>query len=227
MSMNTTPKVLAAIMLMMIVVPSKAQDCEPHTFVDLGLPSGTLWSETNLGACGKEGTGEVFSWGETVPQTPYHMRSTYKYCTSDNWFTKYCSDSFFGYEGFLDNLDVLQVSDDAAAVNWGTDWCIPTREQWKELLTYTTRKWSEWYGVKGCFLTGRNGKSIFLPAAGTYFGEECFKDEQAGYYWSSSLNVDGPDCASVFYFDADRAEMSSFPRTNGMSIRPVRASRKK
>lgn len=227
--MNKTKTVLAAIMLMAVSVSAKAQNNEPHAFVDLGLPSGTLWAETNVGASGQEGVGDVFSWGETEPQTPYQMRSTYKYCITNNrnsCLTKYCSNSIFGCDSFVDKLILLQEDDDAAVANWGSDWRIPTREQWKELMDNTTRKWSEWYGVKGCFLIGQNGNRIFLPAVGTYFDEEGFNEQVAGYYWSSSLDINGPDCAHIFYFDADRAEMSSFPRTNGMSIRPVRVSRK-
>ena len=96
-----------------------------HEYVDLGLPSGTLWATCNVGADTPEGYGDYFAWGETTPKTTYNW-NTYKYCNGGeglNTLTKYCSDSNFGYNGFTDNLTVLQLmDDDAATVNWGSGW---------------------------------------------------------------------------------------------------------
>lgn len=136
-----------------------------HAYVDLGLPSGTLWATCNVGADTPEGFGDYFAWGETTPKTTYNW-STYQYCNGDyDQMTKYCDRPDFGYNGFTDNLTVLQPMDDAATTNWGNGWCMPTDDQWGELLRKTTNQWTTRNGVNGRLFTASNGNSIFLPAA--------------------------------------------------------------
>ena len=90
-----------------------------HEWVDLGLPSGTLWATCNVGASSPEGYGDYFAWGETEPKD-YYDWSTYKWCNGNEvTLTKYCTDSFFGYNGFTDGKTELDPEDDAAYVNWG------------------------------------------------------------------------------------------------------------
>jgi len=107
-----------------------------HEYVDLGLPSGTLWATCNVGATTPEGYGDYFAWGETTPKETYNWM-TYKWGSgneSDGWLyrelTKYCSDSTYGLYGFHDNLTELLPEDDAATANWGNGWRTPTRAQW-------------------------------------------------------------------------------------------------
>ena len=108
---------------------------DEHEWVDLGLPSGTLWATCNVGADNPEDYGDYFAWGETEPKVIYNW-STYKWCNgSVNTMTKYCTDS--GY-GTVDNKTELDPADDAATVNWGTSWRMPTLEQLDELLTKCT-----------------------------------------------------------------------------------------
>ena len=114
----------------------------PNGAVDLGLPSGTLWADRNIGANSPEGYGDYFAWGETRPKSEYNW-STYKYCKgSDKTITKYCDDSSYGT---VDNKTVLEPSDDAATANWGSNWRMPTHGEQVELnekckWTWTTRK---------------------------------------------------------------------------------------
>ena len=85
----------------------------PEGAVDLGLPSGTLWADRNIGADSPEGYGDYFAWGETRPKSTYSW-STYKYCKgSYDTMTKYCTDSS---RGTVDNKTVLEAADDAAIV---------------------------------------------------------------------------------------------------------------
>ena len=116
-----------------------------HGYVDLGLPSGTLWATCNVGAETPEGYGDYYAWGETEPKTTYNW-STYQYANGtsldDLQLTKYCSQFFFGYDGFTDNLTTLLPEDDAATVNWGAGWCMPTADQWGELLDNTSIAWT-------------------------------------------------------------------------------------
>ena len=97
-----------------------------HAYVDLGLPSGTLWATCNVGASSPEEYGDYFAWGETEPKNDYNW-STYKYCKgSSTTMTKYCTSSSYGT---VDNKTELEPSDDAATVNWGSNWQMPSLEQ--------------------------------------------------------------------------------------------------
>ena len=90
---------------------------DEHAYVDLGLPSGTLWATCNVGADTPEGYGDYFAWGETQPKDVYNW-SNYQYCNgSHDQLTKYCNNSSYGYNGFTDNLTTLQPGDDAATAN--------------------------------------------------------------------------------------------------------------
>ena len=183
-----------------------------HVYVDLGLPSGTLWATCNVGADTPEDYGDYFAWGETQPKDTYNW-STYQYCNgSYNTLTKYCTDSGFGYNGFTDNLTVLQASDDAATANWGSGWSMPTKAQWEELESNTTVTWTTQNGVKGRKFTASNGNSLFLPAA--------LDTGRIGFYWSSSLKT--PNAAWVLCFHSSDYDMRGSLRYVGLSVRAVR-----
>ena len=96
---------------------NSGDDLNGHEYVDLGLPSGTLWATCNVGAETPESIGSYFAWGETSTKADYDW-STYKYCNgSENTLTKYCNDANYGYNGYSDELVVLQPEDDAATAN--------------------------------------------------------------------------------------------------------------
>jgi uncharacterized protein (TIGR02145 family) len=195
-----------------------------HTYVDLGLPSGTLWATCNVGATTPEGYGVYFAWGETQGKDTYNW-SSYQYCNgSKNTLTKYCNNSNYGNNGFTDNLTILQPSDDAATANWGSGWRMPTQAEWKELIDNTTHTCTTQNGVNGRLFTASNGNSLFLPAAGNRWDDELNYAGSRGRYWSSSLDTDYPDGAQFlfFYYSADVYESST--RYNGQSVRAVRAN---
>ncbi len=191
-----------------------------HAYVDLGLPSGTLWATCNVGAKKPEEYGDYFAWGETEAKEKYNW-STYKYCNGYyNTLTKYCNMSYYGYNGFSDNLTSLEPSDDAATANWGDGWCMPTMDQWNELVDNTGSRWATQNGVYGRFFTALNGNSLFLPAAGSYYeGSELHGQGDWCNYWSTALCTSLPECACGFPSIADRC--------NGWPIRPVRSLRRK
>ena len=171
-----------------------------HDYIDLGLPSGTMWATCNVGAESPDQYGDYFAWGETTPKTTYNW-STYKYCNGDyNLLTKYCSQSDFGFNGFTDNQDVLQTDDDAATVNWGEGWSTPTYKQWVELLSKCSHSWTTRNGVNGCLFTARNGNSIFLPAASSRRDDDSRIVGDDGCYWSNTLNKTYPDGVKGFRF---------------------------
>ena len=190
-------------------------------YVDLGLPSGTLWATCNVGANSPEEYGDYFAWGETEPKS-YYEWSTYKHCNGDaSSLTKYCTQDYYGYNGFVDNLITLQSIDDAASLNWCDDWCMPSEDQWKELKDNTEFSWSTQNGVGGCLFTASNGNSIFLPAAGSYWGDEFYQPE-FGRYLSSSVDLRDPANVKCFGFSSSYCQAFMGSRSNGQSVRPVR-----
>lgn len=185
-----------------------------HSYVDLGLPSGTLWATCNIGADNSEDYGNHFAWGEIQPKA-YYILDNYKYF--DGQLTKYND---------IDGLTTLETMDDVATINWGGQWRIPTEEQWKELQDNTKSKWTSLNGVKGRIFIADNGKSVFLPAAGRI--EPAYLDltEEAGDYWSSSLCTNNVWSAYYFNFNSDTYSMGYYSRYTGFSIRPVCFSQK-
>jgi uncharacterized protein (TIGR02145 family) len=193
-----------------------------HAYVDLGLPSGLLWATCNVGADNPEDYGDYFAWGETTPKDVYNW-STYQYCNgSSSTLTKYCSKSSNGYNGFIDDLTTLLPEDDAATANWGSDWRMPTKEEWQELYNNTTVTWTTQNGVKGRLFTASNGNSLFLPAAGFRNGSNLGHAGSLGDYWSSSLDTSYPYGAWNFYFSSGNYDMSGYARSYGQSVRAVR-----
>ncbi len=198
-----------------------------HEYVDLGLPSGTLWATCNVGAINPEDYGKYFAWGETKTKSEYNW-STYKYCNgSYNSLTKYCTDSS---SGTVDNKTTLEPSDDAAAtVNLGGEWRTPTWAEVRELLNECDCEWTENYnntGVVGYIVTGPNGNSIFLPAAGYRDNSRLKRVGAEGYYWSSSIEEGYSNDACCLCFYSDHYErFYSRPRSYGLSVRPVSSSR--
>ena len=195
---------------------------DDHEYVDLGLPSGTLWATCNVGANSPEEYGDYFAWGETLPKDTYNW-STYQYCNGDyNQLTKYCYGSVCGYNGFTDDLTVLLPEDDAATANWGEDWRMPFEDEWKELYNNTMSTWTTQNGVNGLRFTASNGNSLFLPASGRRWEDELGYVGSAGRYWSSVLGWDYP--VNAWSFASDYWDMFFDNRNYGLSVRPVRSS---
>jgi len=205
--------------------------------VDLGLPSGLKWGSVNLGAEKPEDYGDYYAWGEIEPyyssQDPltwkegksegYYWES-YKWCNGYRKLTKYCftdeTDIWDG-EGSPDGKTVLEPEDDAAHVILGGKWRMPTDAECTELIEKCTWTWTTQNEVNGHLVTGPNGNSIFLPAAGYRWCDFYEIAGSAGLYWSSSL-CHGADYAR--YMDCDDSGdvgIYDYPRFNGFSIRPV------
>ena len=193
-----------------------------HDYVDLGLPSGTLWATCNVGASKPEEFGDYFAWGETEPKEEYNL-STYKWCEGSYYtHTKYCTSSTYGK---VDNKTTLDLADDAANANWGGSWRMPTEAEQDELRTECTWTWTTQNGVKGYEVTSKsNGNSIFLPAAGYRDFSDMYDAGFNGYYWSSSLYTDDSGGACRLYFDSSDVSSGSYGRRRrGVSVRPVLA----
>ena len=187
--------------------------------VDLGLPSGLKWATYNIGACHPEEYGDYFAWGETESKVDYCWE-TYKFGTSATGpFSKYNTNSSFGT---FDNRTDLEAEDDAAHVNWGDNWRMPTDAEWKELINNCTWTWTTENGANGCMVTSKvNGNSIFLPAAGGRDGNNFTNKGSKGFFWSSSLYSSYPSFACVADFYSGNVIGSHSLRCYGFPVRPV------
>ncbi len=203
-----------------------------HDYVDLGLPSRTLWATCNLGATKPEQYGNYYAWGETTTKSNYSW-STYKYCNGSNTtLTKYCTQSNNGNNGFTDGIKTLLSEDDAATVNWGSNWRMPNGSQFVELIdsTYTTTIWTTLNGVYGYKITSKsNGNSVFLPAAGVRNETKLEYTGTRGVYWSRNLCSSPADplvdkSGGLLAFNSDKIFLGVINggRRMGLAIRPVR-----
>ena len=204
--------------------------------VDLGLPSGTKWANMNIGAEKSEDYGLFFAWGETVGYTSvgegtpnswgnYTMTdhcfdwAFYKWCSgSHNTLTKYCKNSSYGT---VDNKTMLDIEDDAAHVNWGGQWMMPTYDEICELLANTINERATVNGVYGSKLTSKkNSNSIFLPATGFRDGSSLCGQSIDISYWSASVSQSDTNARNLF-FDSGGAGSSNILRRFGLPVRPV------
>lgn len=212
--------------------------------IDLGLPSGTLWAPYNLGASKPGEAGEHFAWAETTTKGTYGW-DTYAYIqngqSSSDYITKYQIDDnsssvlwYTSTNSFIgDNKTTLEAEDDAAVYNWNANWQMPTRAQQQELIDECSAEWKEAGeyaedALAGYLLTGPNGKTLFLPAAGYCLNEDVHNDGENGYYWSSDLFLGHSAYARYLDFPSGYWSTSETGnRNNGFSVRPVVATAKK
>ena len=175
-------------------------ESEYNDYVDLGLPSGLKWAAYNIGATTASEYGDYYAWGEVVTKEEYTEANSETYGESMS--------------------DISGTQYDAAAVNWGGDWRMPTYAEISELINNCTWTWTTQGGKIGYKVTGPNGSSIFLPAAGNRSGLS-LEQESYGFYWSSK--PDGSSSAYYLYFGSfGRAVNGSGRRYNGFTVRPVR-----
>ena len=215
---NKSTIILLLTLLVMIDRIANAQ-----TYVDLGLPSGTLLADRNVGAASPEDYGDYFAWGETTTRSNYTW-STYKYANGDyNKLTKYCSKSDFGNNGYTDTLTTLERTDDAATANWGSGWCMPTQQQFQELNDNCTWTWTTRNGKNGYEVKGKNGNSLFLPSAGYRDGTGLYGAGSHGYYGSSMLDTGSPYFGLRLGFTSGHVYTNVWSdRRYGQSVRAVR-----
>ena len=171
-----------------------------HEYVDLGLS--VKWATCNVGASKPEEYGDYFAWGETSTKEEY---------TEENSLT---------YGKKMSDI-AGNAQYDAARANWGGNWRLPTKAERNELTDKCTWKWTTQNGVKGYKVTGPNGNSIFLPAAGNRNGSSLYYAGYYGGYWSSSPSGSYDYGAYGLDFNSDNHGMSYNDRGNGQSVRPV------
>lgn len=196
-----------------------------HVFVDMGLS--VKWATCNVGASIPEEFGNYYAWGETEPQdNNIYNWDSYKWCKNGYEYaeyamTKYCKSSPNGFLGMVDNKDTLEPADDAASVNWGGAWRMPTIKEMDELRKKCKWEWISSNGIWGYKITSKkNGNFIFLPAADHRSNNSNNIDNSWGCYWSSSLGTSNTACELNFY--SEKISKADFRyRCNGLSVRAV------
>lgn len=173
-----------------------------HEYVDLGLPSGTLWATMNIGATIPEEVGDHFAWGETEVKDSY-TRENYAFYNPEDYrnCTKYNS---------TDHLEVLELTDDAAHVNWGGDWVIPTSDQIEELVNECVWTWTEHNDIHYFTITGPNGNNIIYP----------LEENGAGHCWASAV-YDSTSAVVLNVSPTTPQQSHHNYRFEGMNVRPV------
>ena len=194
----------------------------PYEYVDLGLPSGLKWCKTDVGSFKEGDSGLYFAWGET---------KGYKDTTGEKKFT--WDDYKFGKENELskynetDGKTVLDPEDDAATVNMGEGWRMPTYEEYQELMDNTTWEWIENYNntfLDVMKLTSKiNGNYIIFPASGYYHSGWLGYAGSIGYFCSSSLTPSDARDIHYFYVSGRGKGVSIGYRYVGQFVRGVRS----
>ncbi len=182
--------------------PTTTGSVNGFDWIDIGLPSGLKWATCNIGATKPEDYGNYYAWGETTTKSTY---------TSSNSTT-------FG----VSMSDISGNAEyDAATANWGGTWRMPTSTEIGELINNCTWAWTTQNEVNGYKVTGPNGNSIFLPAAGYRDGSSLYNAGSSGYYWSSTPRESGTYDAYYLLFNSSNYFGSYYFHYYGQSVRPV------
>lgn len=180
------------------------EEVDPYEAVDLGLS--VKWAAYNVGATRPEELGDLFSWGETSPKADY-SEANYAYYSNSNYTSI--------------GRNIAGTRYDAAWQLWQHGWRLPTLTEIRELSNSCTWTKETHFGVTGFLVTGPNGNSIFLPAAGYQRATTREEVGECGYYWTSIVNADMPSSAYNLNFKGYSADWTA-SRAYGFSIRAVR-----
>ena len=210
-----------------VTVLSASQDKQPkgnhkvHEWVDLGLS--VKWATCNIGADRPEDYGDYFAWGKTETKSEY-TEANCKTIKKQSFFAKWLdfgrSDNNTNVENLPDDISG-NAQYDAARANRGSTWRMPTKAEMDELCTKCDWTWTSQGGHKGYKVTGSNGNSIFLPAAGWCLPADTGGVDEGGYYWSSTLSSSASDFVRYLRFTSSRHRTDRNFRSFGQSVRPV------
>jgi hypothetical protein len=190
-------------------------------YVDLGLPSKTLWATCNIGADKPSECGMYFQWGDSKGYTKGQLGKDKAFSWSDYKFS--LDGSFSNFSKYTTAGESLELADDAANANMGGSWHMPSPTQLEELTANTTSTWTTQDGVNGrLFTSKKNGKSIFIPAAGSAWDGSVYGRGNFGVVWSSMLSAGLVSYGQGLYFYSDDASLNDYGgRYLGFSVRGV------
>lgn len=193
-----------------------------HEYVDMGLPSGTLWATKNLGAASEYEPGDFFAWGEVEPKTSFSI-DNYKYVTKTVKEEYGQTINYYDFNKYIpeDGLEELLTIDDAATYTWGDDWRMPSDEQIKELCEKCIWKSEVINGRDVYIVIGPSGAELIIPLVGYYrtLGGDNFIDNET-YYWSRTVRRLR---ASVYSLELTIQSVSqcTLYRSSGAQVRPI------
>ncbi len=195
-------------------------------YVDLGLPSGTLWADRNVGAAAPEATGGYYAWGETEEKTTYSWDSYL--CTSSQLYTSadpIWADGllhyWYGVSGFYEG-NIAGSKYDVSTQKWGDAWAMPTKDHFNELINNCTKSTITINEVECVQYTGPNGNSVVFPIQGGYKENTSIYSDSYLELWTAEK--DGSTSKEVNYasFSSYGASLSYLsPRNRGMQVRPL------
>lgn len=195
-----------------------------HEYVDLGLS--VKWATCNIGADKPEEYGCHFAWGEVTPKSSY-TELNYKHAKlGKKIFNVFKSTIINDYSINFDMFDnigqnISNSNYDAAKINWGNSWRLPTEKECEELVKGCQWKWTSQNGKDGYKIIGPNGNSLFLPAAGWHIGSLHRDIGSVGDYWTSTQQNNGTTYASCIHFKNGQYLVHLLNKDHGYSIRPV------
>ena len=206
-----------------------------HKFVDLGLPSGLLWAEANIGAETAYDDGDYYAWGETSSKNEYTL-DNYKHYTVDTIYNElyetYSYTEYYTKYNETDRKTVLDKEDDAAYVNWGASCRMPTYDEWCELTNSDNCIWV-WVSrtnssgeMINCYkvVSKKNNNIIYLPASGYRYESYLYNHGSLGSCWSSTLYSNYTSYACSLYFNSGGfGSDGDYRRYVGHTVRPVAA----
>lgn len=195
-------------------------------YVDLGLPSGTKWATCNVGADSETDYGLYFAWGETEGYSGYSSQKRfgwYDYDFVENWAA---NDKYFYKYGSDDNKTVLDLEDDAANVNMGGNWHMPSKEQFNELIANTNSTWENNYngsGINGRLFISKSdeSKKLFIPASGNL--QEGYDTDAGNKFgiWGNSIDSYGLEYGITLLSRESKSVVSQDYRYCGKCVRGV------
>lgn len=183
-----------------------------HEWVDLGLPSGTLWATCNVGAASPDEFGEYYAWGETEPKDEYIDINSLTHRKNAKWLRE---------QGIIDADGILTPDHDIATIIWGEPWRMPTDEEFEELLDHCDWQFTDYNGTNGYLITGPNNETIFLVAAGFKQGPTAEYIGDYGDYWSATVVPELIGASCSLGYSSKSYGRRRYARFAGRSVRPV------
>lgn len=183
-----------------------------HQYVDMGLPSGTLWAATNIGATENSSRGDFFAWGEVEPKISF-FEENYKFVYGKTT-EKMLKSS---------NVHVIKTFFDAASTQWGEEWETPSTSQFSELLHVCKHYTTKIDDVPGMLFISPNGNTLFFPYHGGKYKNESKEDGTTGYFWTRESEIlKGKRNGNFYAFHTNPIEhVQHAPGFYGMNVRPV------